>query len=141
MPATKTVHFGVITNEIDDDFERACGVARSLGMEYVEVHTLWNKDVDELSDPELDEVERILSEHGLKTYLVCGLFFRPFSLADVTLAGMEAHPRFQEHMQKLERFIHIAHRLHAPYIRAFGFTRDVGGTNPSAAGARWRRVG
>ena len=123
--------FGVITDEIDQDFGRACQVAQEEGMAYVEIHTLWGKNVDELTPAELDEVERILDERGLRTQLVCGLLFRPFSLADVELGRMAAHPRFQEHMAKLERFIAIAKRLRAPYIRTFGFTRDVGGTNPS----------
>lgn len=131
MSSLTQVQFGVITDEIDQDFARACQVAQAAGMEYVEIHTLWNQNVDELSDADLDEVERLLDQHGLRTYLVCGLLFRPFSLADVDLATMEDHPRFQEHMQKLERFIQIAQRLNAPYIRTFGFTRDVGGTNPS----------
>jgi sugar phosphate isomerase/epimerase len=127
----KPYTFGVITDEIDQDFGRACQVAQEEGMAYVEIHTLWDKNVDELAPAELDQVERILAQHELRTHLVCGLLFRPFSLADVELESLDAHPRFQEHMAKLERFIAIAQRLHAPYIRAFGFTRDFGGTNPS----------
>jgi sugar phosphate isomerase/epimerase len=34
-------------------------------------------------------------------------------------------------MQRLDRFIELAHFFGAPNIRTFGFTRDVGGTNPS----------
>ncbi|MEZ4707040.1 MAG: sugar phosphate isomerase/epimerase family protein [Caldilineaceae bacterium] len=123
--------FGVITDEIDQDFERACNIARELGMKYVELHQVWNKDIHELSDAELNQAKAILDENGLRTHLVCGMFFRPFSLADVELASMEQHPRFQEHMQRLARFIKIAHQFGAPNIRTFGFTRDVGGTNPS----------
>jgi sugar phosphate isomerase/epimerase len=123
--------FGVITDEIDQDFAHACQVAQELGMRYVEIHTLWGKNVDELDNHELHEVERLLDQHQLRTHLICGLLFRPFSLADVEPDGIESHPRFQAHMAKLERFIQIAHRLQAPYIRTFGFTRDVGGGNPS----------
>jgi sugar phosphate isomerase/epimerase len=128
---TKTYTFGVITDEIDQDFARACHIAHEEGMRYVEIHTLWGKNIDELTPAELDQVERILDDHELRTHLVCGLLFRPFSLADVALATLEQHPRFLEHMAKLERFIAIAQRLRAPYIRTFGFTRDVGGGNPS----------
>ncbi|MEZ4662736.1 MAG: sugar phosphate isomerase/epimerase family protein [Caldilineaceae bacterium] len=127
----RTYEFGVITDEIDQDFERACTIARELGMKYVELHQVWNKDIHELTDAELNQVEAILDANGLRTHLVCGMFFRPFSLADVELAGMEQHPRFQEHMQRLARFIQIAQQFGAPNIRTFGFTRDVGGTNPS----------
>lgn len=123
--------FGVITDEIDSDFARACRIARELGMVYVELHELWDKAIHELTDAELAQAKAILEENGLRTHLVCGMFFRPFSLADVELATMESHPRFQEHMTRLERFIQIAHLFNAPYIRTFGFTRDVGGTNPS----------
>jgi L-ribulose-5-phosphate 3-epimerase len=131
MAITKQYEYGVITDEIDQDFARACRVAQELAMSYVEIHTLWEKNVDELTTAELDEVARLLDQHELRTHLVCGLLFRPFSLADVELATLEQHPRFQEHMVKLERFIRVAQRLKAPYIRTFGFTRDVGGANPS----------
>ena len=63
------------------------------------------------------------------------MFFRPFPLADLSLDEMESHPRFQEHMERLERFITIAHIFKAPNIRTFGFTRDVGGGNPSPRSA------
>ena len=131
----QTYTFGVITDEIDQDFARACQVARAEGMEYVELHRLWNKDIDELTQAELDQVERIIAENGLRTHLVCGMLLRPFSLADVELDSMEQHPRFQEHMAKLDRFVAIARQMHAPYIRTFGFTRDVGGDNPSPRSA------
>lgn len=123
--------FGVITDEIDQDFARACRIAAELGMRYVELHELWHKSVHELSDTELTEAKAILDNHGLRTHLICGMLFRPFSLADVELASMTEHPRFREHMERLDRFIQMAHHFDAPYIRTFGFTRDVGGTNPS----------
>ena len=127
----RTYEFGVITDEIDSDFARACRIARELGMGYVELHELWGKAIHELTDAELAAAKAIVEENGLRTHLVCGMFFRPFSLGDVTLATMESHPRFREHMTRLERFIQIAHLFNAPNIRTFGFTRDVGGTNPS----------
>lgn len=131
----RTYEFGVITDEIDMDFVRACRVAAELGMHYVELHQLWDKDIHELSNTELTEAKAILADNGLRTHLVCGMFFRPFSLADVELATMEQHPRFHEHMRRLGRFIEIAHKFDAPNIRTFGFTRDVGGTNPSPRSA------
>lgn len=129
--AKKDYQFGVITDEIDQDFERACRIAAEEGMSYVELHKLWDKDVHELSDAELGRARSVLDDCGLKTHLVCGMLFRPFSLGDVELASMQDHPRFQEHMERLERFIEIAHKFDAPNIRTFGFTRDIGGTNPS----------
>ena len=127
--------FGVVADEIDQDFERACRIAAEERMRYVELHNLWNKPVHELSDDELDKAHSIVTTHGLRTHLVCGMFFRPFSLGDVELETMEAHPRFKEHMARLERFIEIAHKFDAPNIRTFGFTRDVGGANPSPRSA------
>jgi sugar phosphate isomerase/epimerase len=126
----KTFHFGVITDEIDKDFERACRVAAELGMDYVELHELWGRGAHELSDDELAKAKAIVNEYGLKTHLICG-FYRPFSLGDVELATMTDHPRFHEHMQRLDRFIEMAQLFEAPNIRTFGFTRDIGGTNPS----------
>lgn len=132
---SKEYRFGVITDEIDQDFERACRIAAELGMSYVELHRLWDKDIHELSDAELDQAKAIVDDHGLSTHLVCGMFFRPVSLGDVEFATMSQHPHYLEHMARLERFIQIAHKFDAPNIRTFGFTRDVGGTNPSPRAA------
>lgn len=127
----RSYEFGVITDEIDSDFAHACRIARELGMVYVELHELWGKAVHELTAAELAQAKAILEDNGLRTHLVCGMFFRPFALGDVDLATMESHPRFQEHMARLERFVQIARLFNAPNIRTFGFTRDGGGTNPS----------
>jgi len=131
----KKYQFGVITDEIDLNFERACRIAAEEGMTYVELHRMWDKDIHELTDGELDRAKLIVDELGLKTHLICGMFFRPFSLGDVELAGMNEHPRYHEHMERLEKFIQIAHKFDAPNIRTFGFTRDVGGGNPSLRSA------
>ena len=131
MTPSKKYRFGVITNEIDQDFERACRIASEEGMSYVEIGTLWGKEIEELTEEETTTAKGILDDNNLTTHLICGLFFRPFSLADVELKTMQNHPRFQEHMDRLERFIQLAHHFNAPSIRTFGFTRDEGGTNPS----------
>jgi sugar phosphate isomerase/epimerase len=131
MSAAKTYQFGVIPDEISQDLEQAFQVARDLGMSYVEPHTLWHKQVAELTDEEVTQVRQLLDQYELRAYLVCGLLFRPFSLTDVDLETMEQHPRFQEHLRLLERFIQLAKAWDAPYIRTFGFSRDVGGANPS----------
>ena len=43
MSAMKRYEFGVVTDEIDQDFARACSIAREEGMSYVELHNLWGK--------------------------------------------------------------------------------------------------
>ncbi len=131
MISSNTVQFGVITDEISQNFEMACQVAQELGMQYVELHGLWDKQVVELTDDEVAQAKATLKRHGLKVHLICGMLFRPFSLADIDVETMIAHPRFQEHMQALERYIQLAKAFDAPYIRTFGFTRDAGGGNPS----------
>ncbi|MEM7033376.1 MAG: sugar phosphate isomerase/epimerase family protein [Chloroflexota bacterium] len=129
MPKNYT--YGVIPDEISQDLEYAFQVASELGMTYVEPNNMWEKSAFELDDAEVDKVKALLDQYGLKAHLVCGMFFRPFSLGDVNLDTMEDHPRFQEHMHRLEKYIKLAKAWDAPNIRTFGFTRDVGGTNPS----------
>lgn len=80
---SKTYTYGVVTDEISQDLEQVCQVATELGMTYVEPHRVWNKPVFELTDEEVEKVENLLAQYGMKAHLVCWMFFRPFSLADV----------------------------------------------------------
>jgi sugar phosphate isomerase/epimerase len=126
-----TFQFGILTDQIDQDLERALQTAVKEGFVYVSLHRMWGKMITDLTPAEFSEVQRLVDRSGLPVNMICSLLFRPFLLEDVDLETMESHPRFLEHMTLLDRSIAIAHALDAPYVRTFAFSRDLPVVNPS----------
>src|ERR1700757_3999104 len=54
----------VINDEITPDFERACQIAsQDFGLSWIELRSMWNKNVTELNAKELEDARKILAEH------------------------------------------------------------------------------
>src|SRR5437016_3031416 len=66
----------VITDELTQDFDRACSIAaKDFGFKCVELRELWNKNSMALNANEIAEARRILEHHGLRvTDLASPLF-------------------------------------------------------------------
>lgn len=123
---------GVVTDEISQDLERALDVARELGFEYVELRTLWDKNVVRLTDSEAEEVRRAIRRHGLKVAAIAGPFFKSDppgkgaserqnkSAGDTFLAPEEG---YEGQLGALERCIQLAHVFETRLVRSFSFWR------------------
>lgn len=129
--SSKQYEYGVITDEISQDLETALALASDLGMSYVELGTLWDKQIFDLGPSEIDTAKELLDRYGLRVHMICGLLFRPFSLVDLDLETLESSPQFLEHIAQLDRSIAVAKALGAPNIRTFAGSRDGSGGNPS----------
>jgi len=122
---------GTITDQADMDFEKALAFIKGLGIEYVELHALWNKNIEELDDDEIAEAGRLLGKYGLKTSLIsstlflqCHLFesdktFGPIDDYFITIAG-----DWGFHMKALERCIKLCDVFDTDKIRIFGFIKE-----------------
>src|SRR5437762_14188114 len=57
----------VISDEISQDFGRACEVAaQEFGMEWIELRGMWNKNLLKLDAKEVEEARRISEENKLR---------------------------------------------------------------------------
>src|SRR6202521_2981993 len=53
----------VINDEITQDFEKACQiVSGDFGLHWIELRTMWNKNVTELNAKELEDARKLLEE-------------------------------------------------------------------------------
>jgi sugar phosphate isomerase/epimerase len=123
--------YGILTDQIDRDFETALRIATQEGLSYISLHRLWGKMVTDLTPPEYAEMLRLLERYPLPVNMICSLLFRPFPIDDIELETLEEHPRFREHIALLDRSIEIANAVSAPYIRTFACSRDMPVVNPS----------
>lgn len=68
-PVASTCPFrlSVINDEISQDFDHACSVAaRDFGLHWIELRSMWNKNVTDLDASELAEANRILKKYDLR---------------------------------------------------------------------------
>lgn len=57
----------VINDEITQDFEQACSItSKDFGLQWIELRSMWNKNVTELNAKEIDDARKILAAHNLK---------------------------------------------------------------------------
>jgi sugar phosphate isomerase/epimerase len=68
---------GVITDEISDDFDHACFVAaKGFGMQWVELRTLWGKNVADLNMADVGRAQVILKKYGLGVTQIASPLFK-----------------------------------------------------------------
>jgi L-ribulose-5-phosphate 3-epimerase len=125
---------GIISDEISDDFERACALLRSWELDRVELRTLWGRDILELEPAALARAHDVVSGHGLTVTAITAPVFEsslaggpPDLAADPELAaapGPEGgcrSDRFEEQLGLLRRACEIAEAFGTRTVRVASF--------------------
>src|SRR3989442_3159354 len=67
----------IINDEISQDFGHACEVAsREFGMRWIELRTMWNKNIVNLDSKEVAETQRILKKYSLRVTDIASPLFK-----------------------------------------------------------------
>jgi sugar phosphate isomerase/epimerase len=122
---------GVITDQVDMDFENALQFIRDLGVGCIEIHALWKKNIDELNDEGVERAHRLVHKYGMKVsvisstlFLQChldekGKEFGPIDDYFITIAGS-----YDFHIASLKRCIELCRIFETDKIRTFGFIEE-----------------
>jgi sugar phosphate isomerase/epimerase len=119
----------VITDEISQDFGHACEVAaQQFGMGWVEIRTLWNKNIVNLDAKGIAEALAILKKNNLRvTDIASPLFKVDWPGAPISKfserAQFNASFSFEQQDEVLERSIEAARKFSTDRIRCFDFWR------------------
>src|SRR6202007_2771304 len=116
----------VITDEITQDFEKACQIVSSdFRLHWIELRTAWNKNVIELNAKELEDARKLLGEHKLRvTDIASPLFKTDWPGAPRSSQG-EIHDQFHADFDAsaqdklLDRCISLAKFFDRARIRCF----------------------
>ncbi|MBS1799504.1 MAG: sugar phosphate isomerase/epimerase [Acidobacteria bacterium] len=130
-PAGCTFRMAVITDEISQDFGEACETAsRQMGLGWVEIRTLWKKNITLLDAQEIAEAKTILKKHQLQvTNLGSPLFKVPWPYSDqadnklgkLDRGSFENDFGFKQQDEVLERCIALCKQFDTDRIRCFDF--------------------
>jgi len=122
---------GVITDQVSMDFEYALKFIKELGLDYIEIHALWDKNIEELTDNEVAEAKRLVNKYGLKVSIISSTIFLQCHLLDsdkkfgpiddyfITIAG-----DYDYHIRALKRCIELCEIFNTDKFRTFGFIKE-----------------
>jgi sugar phosphate isomerase/epimerase len=126
-----TFKIAVINDEISQDFDHACYVAaHDFGMGWIELRSMWDKNVTELSEAQIAEAKRILAKYSLQVADIASPLFKtnwpgaPLSSysSKADLHGA-AEATFKQQDEVLERCIALAKQFKTGKVRCFDFWR------------------
>jgi sugar phosphate isomerase/epimerase len=121
---------GAITDELSPSFETALELAVELGLREVEIHTVDEKMVEQLSLVELRELKQRLLKRQLSVCCISSTVFLRCHLGG-TEEPMSWRGSFRsvsgsyaDHLSFLEKCLVCAQELEAQFVRIFGFWQD-----------------
>jgi sugar phosphate isomerase/epimerase len=120
----------VINDEISPDFDHACSViANDFGLEWIELRSMWGKNVSKLDEADITKANAILDKYKLRvTDIASPLFKTDFPGAPLSKSSPRTDTHgatfgFKEQDELLERCISLAKQFKTERIRCFDFWR------------------
>lgn len=121
----------VITDEFTQDFERICKVTAEMEIPALEVRTMWDKNIVDLDDEQVEEVGRLAKAAGREIVSIASPVYK------CTLPGggdidhrfeqdaFHAAHSYDDQQRILGRALEVAEKLGASIVRVFSFWRTV----------------
>ena len=120
----------VINDEIGQDFDHVCDItSREFGMEWIELRSMWDKNILNLDAKEIAEAQRILKKYQLRVTDIASPLFKvdwpgaPKSKFSPKGAQFGADFTFDRQDEVLDRAIAMAKAFGTDRIRCFDFWR------------------
>ena len=112
---------GVITDGISREFEHALSVMNEFGLTQAELQYLWDVEVGDLSDAQMDRAQRLVAAHGVEVSCVSRHVFGGLALGELSLTS----PAYLAQLAGLERCIDMAQALNCPLVRIMSFKKEM----------------
>lgn len=120
----------VINDEITQDFEKACQIAAvDFRLQWIELRSMWDKNVTELNDKEIADTVKILKAHNLRVTDIASPLFKTdwpgAPRSPKSEARDQFHANFDANAQDklLEHCTSLAKTFQTDRIRCFDFWR------------------
>lgn len=120
----------VINDEITQDFEKACLIASGdFGLSWIELRSMWNKNVTELNPKQIEDAQKILEEHKLRVTDIASPLFKTDWPGAPRSSKSESRDQFRADFDAtaqdklLERCVLLAKAFKTDRIRCFDYWR------------------
>ena len=111
---------GTITDGISRDFEYALDTMVETGLEYVELQYLWEKQVADLTDADIERVRGLIAARNLKVSCISH-----HNLSALPVDTAVVAPAYREHITTLQRCIDVAQAVGTNLVRIFSFRKEM----------------
>lgn len=102
-------------DEISPDLELQLSTLAEESIRYLEFRGVWDKNVLDLSDAELETVKAALAHQGVRV-----------SSIGSPIGKIQIGDDFAPHLERFRRALQVAHTMEAPFIRIFSFFMPPG---------------
>jgi sugar phosphate isomerase/epimerase len=120
----------VINDEITQDFEKACQiVSGDFGLRWIELRSMWDKNVTVLNAKEVEDAKKILDEHKLRVTDIASPLFKTDWPGAPRSSQSETRDQFRADFDAgaqdklLERCISLCESFNTDRIRCFDYWR------------------
>jgi sugar phosphate isomerase/epimerase len=97
-------------DEISPELDEQLNTLADESMRHMELRSVWNRNVLDLTDGDLDEVKATASGRGIRISSIGS----PIGKIPITR-------EFEPHLERFRRALHAARVMEAPYVRIFSF--------------------
>ncbi len=119
------IRLSAFADEIAGDLAEQITVLRQEGIGHIDFRAAWGVNVLDLTDPQVTEARRLLSEAGIRVAAIAS----PIGKAPVD-------GDFEQYLTRFERALTLARTFETAYVRIFSFYPPT--DNPEAAPSVWR---
>ena len=112
---------GVITDGISRELEHALAVMNETGIENAEFQYIWDKEVGDLSDRQINKVQSLVKTHKVNVSCISRHIMGGLSVKNTE----KNSPDFIKHMGALKRCIKMAKELSCPLVRVMSFSKEM----------------
>jgi glucosamine-6-phosphate deaminase len=104
----------IISDELSQDFRAAASIAAKMGLEALEIRNVWEKAPHELTEWDINKINEIRREFGLK---ICSIS------ASVFKCDIDNPAEIEEHYERLRKSAALAVKTGTNIVRGFVFWR------------------
>ena len=129
VPTTCPFRLSVINDEISQDFDHACSVAaHDFGLHWIELRSMWNKNVTDMDSGQIAEAQQILKKYRLRVTDIAS----PLYKVDWPGAPLKSGERrdqfhaansFSQQDAILQRSLDLTRAFDTDRVRCFDFWR------------------
>ncbi len=119
---------GIINDEVSQDLEYVAELLESLGVHHIELRSMWDKSVVDLTPPEVERARKILAKHKLQVTSIASPVLKcKLHPEKKAVHGDVFHKDvsdYDQHLDLFDRAIRLAKAFETNLVRAFAFWRE-----------------